>query len=194
MDPLKNLLTFIKLKDNEDERCEVRSHVLDHLDDYAPAFGVSIDTLRDALTSVDDDRALVKRLKSTIDSHKSKAREKKLTTKSSTAQASADALASVAYWEGEQLHFDLLSLLASALTKPGDLMVFDLGDEREVCIPMRLLIDLDRLERSDLTAYVTREALVVRWGANGRMRLISKPEPSASRIIFTAPARSSVAA
>jgi hypothetical protein len=109
------------------------------------------------------------------------------------AQAAAETLASRATWEGDRARIDIVSLLASALTKRQDLLVFT-TDDFTVAVYQATLFDLARLRRRDLTGFVDSNGLHIRWKTGG-MNLRPKTDPQAGRIVLSvSPKTAAVAA
>ena len=189
---LRDLRRFVLAKDNDDERHEVRSYILENADSIASAFGVTTEAIKLGLDRVEDDAALARRLLTEIKRAQADGRQRRTEDRANTAQTSADVLASVARWHGDAAHFDLLSVLASVLTRSQDLLVFT-SDAFTVAIFMAPLIKLARLDRTDLTAFVDAKGLHVRW-AHGGINLRPQTDPSADRVTFPLPARLAIAA
>lgn len=193
MDALKTFLRFIATRETDDDRAAVRSYAFNNAETLAASMNVSPETFRESLMLVDDDNELIRQLRTTIERQRTKSRARRNAERINMAQSSASLLASVGKWIGEELHFDLISVLGACVTNPRDLLVF-VGEEFEVAIPMRVLIGLDRLDRWDLRAYVDAEGLHVRWGDRGALNFASRPDPWAIRITFPLPVRSNIAA
>ena len=184
MHSLKAFLRFVQLKDH-DEGSRILRYSWEHARLLAPKFGVTVEAFCLALLASDDEREPVSRW--TYESDRRRSR------RLHGAQASADALGTFAFWKHGCAHFDLVSAIASVITRPQDLLVF-IGERGfEVCVPMRILIGLERLRRNDLTAYVDREGLHLRW-CGGSLLIESKPDRGATRIYFPLPSRKPVAA
>jgi hypothetical protein len=119
-------------------------------------------------------------------------RERQTSARARAAQASAETLATFTRWDGDVAHTDILSTLASTVTRPQDLLVF-VTDSFEVAIRMQTLIKLSRLERIDLTAFVDAQGLHVRWTGGG-LNLRPLVDRLAARVTFPLPARVATAA
>ena len=193
MDALKTFLRFIATRETDDDRAEVRSYAFNHAERIAAAMNVSPETFRESLMLVDDNDELIRQLRRTIERSRTKARIRRNFELIKRAQSSANLLASATTWIGGEAHFDLMSAIGSCVTSPKDLLVF-VGEEFEVRIPMRILIGLERLDRSDLRGHVTREGLCVRWEETGSMIFRSQEIAWAIRIEFPLPVRTNIAA
>jgi hypothetical protein len=185
MDPLKTLLNFIREKDDDNERAELRRYLFDHPRRFVEVYGVDCAAFRLAIVQVEGEREQVL---------KSRRRERLSSAQFEVAQRAACEIAETAFWSDELLCVDLGSLLETAITDPTDLLVFVLDADESISIPMRLLIGLQSLGLNELLAFVTPLGLHVCWRETGRLNFRSEPDRWAKRIIFTAPARSAVAA
>lgn len=189
---LRDLRRFVLAKDNDDERHEIRSYVLENVDTIASAFGVTGEAIKNGLDKVEDDAALARRLITEVKRIDASGREQRVERRAQAAQSSAEVLAGVARWNGDAAHFDLISVLASVLTRPQDLLVFT-ADAFTVAIFMAPLMNLSRLDRTDLTAFVDAKGLHIRWERGG-LNLRPQTDPSAERVTFPLPAPVSIAA
>ncbi len=189
---LRDLRRFVLAKDNDDERHEIRSYVVEHIDSIATAFGVTIEAIGLGLDKEEDDAALARRLLAEVKRLQASGRELRVERRAQASQSSAEVLASVALWNGDAAHFDLISVLASVLTRPQDLLVFT-SDAFTVAIFMAPLMNLSRLDRTDLTAFVDAKGLHIRWERGG-LNLRPQTDPSADRVTFPLPARVAIAA
>jgi len=187
MKALRDLRRFILAKCNSEEQHEIREYVHENVYDLARDFCVTTSSIVTALENVQDDAALAVRLLETIRRSEAMQRDLRKANRAKAAQASADALASMARWDGEKVHLDMASLLASTLTKRDDLLVFGCG-EFTVAVYQAPLFDLAKLRRRDLTAFVDAEALHVRWKTGG-LKLRSQADAHAERIVMSLPAR-----
>lgn len=192
MKALRDLRKFIIAKSNAVEQSEIREYVAEHLFDLARAFCVSTETIIRALDNVPDDVALAVRMLETIRKTEALQRDIKKTGRATAAQASADALASMVKWHGEEAHLDMVSLLSSCLTKRNDLIVFT-TDSFTVGIYMSPLFDLAKLKKRDLTAFVDARGLHIRWPSGG-LNLRPQVDAHADRIVMALPARASAVA
>lgn len=189
MKALRDLKKFVLIKCAEGHERDVREYVISNLDSLARAFHVSAETIMTSVESTHDDRALAERLLETIlraETILSKARKER---RASAAQASAATLASTVRWQGEKALVDMLCLLASALTRRQDMLVFT-GDDFTVSIPMAPLLDLSKLARAriDLTGFVDRDGIHLRWKTGG-LNLRSQEDPKAEKVIVHLPPR-----
>ncbi len=195
MKNLRELQRYVSIQHRDERDDEVRAFMSENAELVAGLFGVPVTTIENAIATLPDDADLVRKTLNTIKSKIEKTREAKAENRVSTAQASATALGSVAYWIDDQAHFDLQSVLASCLTKPKELLVFSSPDGFEVVISMAPMIALGRLERDDMTAYVDRHGVHVRWLPKGALNFVHQlhPEP-APRVIISLPAQFACAA
>lgn len=189
MRALRDLRKFILVKCAEGNEKEVRAYVTDNLDTIAYAFMVPAETIMGALESVQDDRVLAERFLETIMKSEMVLRKARKQRRAKVAQESADILATSVKWSGDKASVDMPSLLAAALTRRQDVIVFT-GDDFTVSIPMALLLDLSRIARvrADLTGYVDRNGLHLRWKSGG-LNLRSQENPKAEKIIVHLPPR-----
>lgn len=192
MKALRNLRRFIIAKSNADEQHEVREYVKENLHELARAFCVTTGTIEAALENVPDDAALSVRMLETIRKAEELQRDIKKSGRATAAQATADALASMVTWHGEEAHFDMASLLSSCLTKRNDLLVFT-TDSFTVSFYMSPLFDLKKLRKRDLTAFVDAKGLHVRWRTGG-LNLRPQVDAHAEKIVIALPARASAVA
>ncbi len=192
MKALTALRKFIIANSDSENQHEIRPYVRENLHDLARDFCVTTDTITKALESVPDDSALAVRMLETI--RKSEATQRALNKEARTraAQASADALASMAVWDGDRVQIDVLSLLSSVLTKRQDLLVFT-TDDFTVSVYQAPLFDLAKLKRRDLTAFVDARGVHISWKTGG-LNLRTQGDPEAERIVMSVSKASSVAA
>lgn len=189
MKTLRDLRKFILAKSNADEQHEIREYVRDNIHEIARAFCVTTGTIETALENVPDDRALSVRVLETIRQAEALLRDTKKKGRATAAQASADALASMAVWKGETVHVDIMSLLSSVLTKRTDLLVFTC-EAFTTSVYMSPLYDLAKLRKRDLTAFVDAKGVHIRWaGGKGGLNLCSQIDREADRIVMSLPAR-----
>lgn len=189
MKALRDLRKFILFKSAEGAQAEVRAYVIQNIDSLAKAFCVPATTIMDAVEGVHDDNALACKMLETIMRAEHIQRKTRRDRRARSAQTSADVLAKTVRWEGERAIIDMPSLLSSALTRRDDLFVF-LGEDFSVAISQAPLLDLAKLQRArvDLTGFVDREGLHLRWKTGG-LNLLPQRETSlkADRIIFCLP-------
>ncbi len=184
---LKHLQNFIRAKDNDDERSEIRAYAIEQAETLAEAFGVSVRSFMSGVAFMGNDAKLAKRLLAEIKRMAGDERTAKRLARTSTAQASADVLGSAARWESGVAHVDVVSLVASALTSPRDLLVFEAAAfDAPVAIPMAPLFDLARLERADFSAFVDRFGLHIRWSTGG-LNFLSVVDDRAERVTVNLP-------
>lgn len=197
MKALRDLRKFILLKSAEGNQAEVHAYVIQNIDSLAKAFCVPATTIMDCVQGVHDHNALACKLLETIMRAEYVLRKTRRDNRARSAQTSADVLAKTVRWEGERAILDMPSLLSSALTRRDDLFVF-LGEDFSVAISQAPLLDLAKLQRvrADLTGFVDREGLHLRWKTGG-LNLLPQRETSlkADRILFCLPPmRATVAA
>lgn len=189
MKAFRDLRKFILLKSAEGAQAEVRAYVFENIDSLAKAFCVPATTIMDCVQGVHDDNALACKLLETIMRAEYVLRKTRRDNRARSAQTSADVLAKTVRWEGERAILDMPSLLSSALTRRDDLFVF-LGEDFSVAISQAPLLDLAKLQRvrADLTGFVDREGLHLRWKTGG-LNLLPQRETSlkADRIMFFLP-------
>lgn len=190
---LQGLARFVRAKDVDGEREEIRAYVLANAADLAEAFGISEDTFRAGIERVDDDARLAARLLAEVKRAAKENRTARAAERVRTAQESADTLGSFASWAGDAAHVDVVSLLASVLTSRADSIVF-MADAFTVSIPMDRLFDLARLERFDLLAWVDAKGLHVRWASGGLNFRTVKPDPKGATIYVHLPPRAAARA
>lgn len=181
---LRALRRFIEAKQDEAERHEIRSYVLDNLDELADSFGASSLAITDKIATITDEdlpRLLLKEIKRV----EATGRGMRAQCRAEAAQKSADLLGGTAHWTGDIAIIDIIALLATTLTRRSDQLVFTC-DAFTVAIPMARLFDLSGLRRGDLTAYVDAKGLHVRWRTGG-LNLRSTNEVRAPMIIVSLP-------
>ena len=102
MKALNDLRRFILAKSNSDEVHEVREYVQENIGELARAFCVTTGTIQGALDNTPDDSSLACRLLETIRKSEALQRDRRKEQRAKAAQASADALASMARWEEDK--------------------------------------------------------------------------------------------
>lgn len=163
---LRDLKRFVVAHDNEGERHEIREYFLTHMAALAPAFGMSEHDARCSIATVSDDAKLAASALVSIQIAVTKGNEAAREALTTNAQASADVIGSMAEWrDGDSATVDILSLLASALTRD-DFLVFAC-DAFAVSVSMLRLQALAKLERMDLSATVDANGLHIRWSTGG---------------------------
>lgn len=192
MKALRNLRKFVLAKCNAEEQHEIREYVHENLHELARDFCVTTSTIITALENVSDDAALAVRLLETIRRAEAMQRDLRKNNRSKAAQASADALASMAKWQDGKVYVDLVSLLSSALTQRNHLMVFT-ADDFSVGVYMSPLFDLAKLRKRDLTAFVDAQGLHIRWRTGG-LNLRPQTDNDVDRIVMSLPARGAAVA
>ena len=112
------------------------------------------------------------------------------------AQGSAEAQASAVVWRGEQAHIDMASLFASALTRRDDMLVFAFDDDTTVAVHQAPLLDLAKIARvrDDLSGWVDRDGLHLRWGRAGGLNLRPQHDADARKVILRLPAKAAARA
>jgi hypothetical protein len=196
MKTLRDLRRFILAKSTEGNQAEIRAHVSDNLDAVASAFHVSAETIVGALESVYDDAALATQLLETIRRAEVVLREHRRDSRTRSAQASAEALATAVQWQGDRAHVDMPSLFASALTRRDDLLVFTCEDVFTVGVYMAPLLDLAKIHRvqGGVSGWVDAEGLHLRWGRAGGLHLRPQEDADAAKVILALPSPASVIA
>lgn len=186
MRALRELRRFILIKSAEGNTHEVRLYIGENVESLARAFHVPVRVLIDAVQGVKDDDALATKFLETIVRAESLLRTKRKENRARSAQESAQNIGAMARWDGEKVWVDILSLLASALTRRNDVMVFS-GDGFSIGVHQSVLFDLARLKRRDLTAFVDAEGLHVRWSSGG-LNLYPQSGPKAEKVVVPLPA------
>jgi hypothetical protein len=191
---LQDLKRFIASKNNEDERAEIRAYVNDNADDLARAFAVTREKFLAAVAKEEDDEKLANALLGSIKQAQCDGRAAKVEARNVSAQQSADVLGSAVRWEGNAASVDVVSLLASVLTRRGDVLVFA-SDAFTVAVYMDPLLALAKLERADLTGFVDAEGFHLRWSSGkGGINLRPKQvDREAVQVFVNLPAGSCVA-
>ncbi len=162
---------------------QLRPYVRENVAELAAAFGVAPEALLTALDAQADDAALAALLRKRIQQTLAGARASKKEARALAAQAAADAISASVTWDGDRASLDIETLLATALTKRGDLIVFAC-DAATVEIPQAKLLDIAKLKLGGLSGFVDAEGLHVRWSRGG-LNLRSHPDPSAERIVLS---------
>lgn len=192
MKALRNLRRFILAKCNSEEQAEIREYVHENLHELARDFCVTTSTIVTSLENISDDAALAVRLLETIRRAEAMQRDLRKNNRSKAAQASADALASMAKWQDGKAYVDITSLLSAALTQRNHLMVFT-ADEFSIAVYQSPLFDLAKLKKKNLTAFVDAHGLHIRWPSGG-LNLRPQTDNDVERIVMSLPARGSAVA
>ena len=196
MKALRDLRRFILCKSAEGAHAEVRCYVVENLDALARAFHVPADTIMSAVEGERDDSALCTKLLETLRRSEAILRDDRRERRMRAAQASAEALASAVLWKGDQAHIDMASLFASALTRRDDMLVFAFDDDGTVAIYQAPLLDLAKIARvrDDLSGWVDRQGLHLRWGKAGGINLRPQEDADARKVIVRLPAKAAARA
>lgn len=192
MRALRELRRFILVKSSEGAPSEIRHYIVENVETLARSFYVPTRLIIDAVQGVKDDGALATKFLETIVRAEALLRQNRKERREEAAHSSAAAIGSVAQWDGEKVTVDIMSLLASALTRRNDLMVFAC-DGLEIGVNQSVLFDLARLKRRDLSAFVDAEGLHVRWPSGG-LNLYPQTNPKAERVVVPLPSVSMVVA
>jgi hypothetical protein len=182
---LDYLARLLRVRENDRD---VREYVMHHAADLSEAFGTTEENFCAAITSIKDDAQLVRRLATEVQRAHRERRGLRVQQRATAAQLSADVLAGAACWEGDRAYVDVLSLVSACLTREKDSLVFACN-EFSISIPQERLFKLARLERYDLTGFIDREGLHVRWSTGG-LNFRPRDEGKASKVVFNLPARS----
>jgi hypothetical protein len=198
MKALRDLRRFILIKSAEGNPAEVRAYVTENIDTLASAFRIPAETLMQSLADIRDDGVLAVRLLESAIGAETLHRQAREVTRLVDAQQSADALAAAIEWKGNAAHLDMISLLASVLTRRQDSLVFT-GEDFTVAVSQAALLDLAKIARvrADLTGFVDAQGLHLRWKSGALNLYAQKPEPHARkviRVIVNLPPRAAVAA
>jgi hypothetical protein len=186
MRALRELRRFILVKSSEGNQAEIRVFIGENVGAIARDFHVPVRVIIDAVQGVRSDEALATKFLETIARAETLLRQKRKENRARSAQASAEAIGSMAQWDGSKAKVDILSLLASAITRRNDLMVFAF-DGGSVAVRQSVLFDLARLKRADLTAFVDSQGLHVVWKSGG-LNLYPQSDPTAERVVVPLPA------
>jgi len=160
---------------------EVRLYIGEHLVELAHDLGVTTEVVNRTL-AVCDDAALAATMLDIVKKVQATQRTDRRQGRARAAQAAADTLASRATWEGERVEIDLPALLSTALTKRADLLVFT-SEDFTVSVYQGPLLDLKKVKRGNLTAFLDSEGLHVRWKTGG-LNFRSRLDPSADGIVI----------
>ena len=191
MNTLLALRRVVLANRDPENASEVRSYIKEHVDELAHDLGVTPETITKMLARGEDDSVLATKMLGIAKKAEAAQRASKKLGRVRAAQAAAETLASRATWEGDRARIDIVSLLASVLTKREDLLVFA-SDDFTVTVSQAILLDLARLRRRDLTGYVDATGLHVRWPTGG-LNVRPKTDPQAGRIVLSL-SRAAVAA
>ncbi|MEI9941996.1 MAG: hypothetical protein WDO69_32685 [Pseudomonadota bacterium] len=192
MKALNHLRRFIIAKSNAKEQHEIREYVKENISELARGFCVTTGIIQTALDNVPDDSSLACRFLETIRRSGALQRDRRKEARAKAAQASVNALATMARWEGDRAHVDILSVLASTLTKRNDLLVFTC-DDFTVGVYQAPLFDITKLKKPDLTAFVDAKGLHIRWKTGG-VNLFPQIDAEADRIVMSLPSKVATAA
>ncbi len=189
MKALRELRRFILAKCTEGNQAEVRAYVIENIDSLARAFHVPVETIMTAVEGLSDDRALAERLLETAMRTETLIRKTRKETRERSAQASAEMLAQSVRWLGDRAHVDMPSLLASCLTRRQDMLVFHCEDVFTVRVYMAPLMDLAKVARArcDLSGYVDRIGLHLRWRTGGLSLRCQDDDGKAEQILLHLP-------
>jgi hypothetical protein len=196
MKALRDLRRFILCKSAEGNHAEVRCYMIENLDALARAFHGPAETIMGAVEGEREDSALYAKLLETLRRSEAILRDDRRERRMRAAQASAEALASAVVWRGEQAHIDMPSLFASALTRRDDMLVFAFDDDTTVAVFQSPLLDLAKIARvrEDLSAWVDRQGLHLRWGKAGGINLRPQEDAEARKVIMRLPAKAAARA
>lgn len=195
MKALRDLRKFILIKSAEGRQKEVRDFIAANLQRLALAFRVPAQTLIDAIEVTQNDEVLAYRMLEAVIRAEGFVRKQRREKRMLAAQESAHVLARAVTWRGDRAIVDMPALLASTLTGRNDLLVFTCGEDFTVSVYMALLLDLAKVSRAriDLTGWVDRHGLHLRWRTGG-LNLRSQNDEKASRIVLLLPPMPSVVA
>lgn len=186
MRALRELRRFILVKSAEGNESEIRCYIIEHVESLARSFHVPVRVIIDAVQGVKEDHSLATKFLETIVRAEGLLRQKRKEDRGRSAQASAEAIGSMAEWDGSRAKVDILSLLSSALTRRNDLMVFAF-DGGSIGVHQSVLFDLAKLKRADLSAFVDSDGLHVRWRTGG-LNLYPQSDPRAEKVVVPLPA------
>ncbi len=192
MRALRELRRFILVKSAEGNQAEIRHYIVENVESIARSFHVPVRVIIDAVQGVKDDHSLATKFLETIVRAEGLLRQKRKEDRSRSAHASAAAIGSMAEWNGARAKVDILSLLATALTRRNDMMVFAF-DGGSIGVHQSVLFDLARLKRRDLSAFVDSGGLHVRWSTGG-LNLYPQSDTKAETVVVPLPAMPMVVA
>ena len=194
MKALREFRRFILIKLAEGHPGEVRSYIIDNIARLAVVFGVPAECIVQGTELTKNDRLLATRYLEIVIRAEIMLRQSREERRARAAQESADILAATTKWKGNRAHLDMVSLLSSALTRRQDMLVFTC-DGFTTAIPMALLLDLSRIARvrNDLTGFVDRDGLHLRWRTGG-LHLRSHTDARAAKVIVSLPPKPAVVA
>jgi hypothetical protein len=195
MKELRDLRRFVLAKSAEGSHAEVRSHIVENVHSLARAFRVSVDTLTNAVESEKDDGVLCSKLLETLRRSEAVLRDAHRSSRLHTAQASANVLASAVTWKDDKAYIDIPSVFASTLTRRDDLLVFTC-EAFTVAVYQAPLLDLAKIARvrKDVSGWVDRDGLHLRWGHAGAINLRPQQDPEAAKVVVTLPKAAAIAA
>ena len=188
MKTLRDLRRFILAKSAEGNQAEVRSYLVDNVQEVARVFHVSAETILSAVESERDDATLAYKLLETLRRTEASVRKCQRVSRRRSAQASADVLSSAIQWKDDRALVDLPALLSSALTRRDDLLVFTC-EAFTVAVHMAPLLDLAKIHRvrGDLSGWVDAQGLHLRWGRGGGLNLRHQEDADAARVTLHLP-------
>jgi hypothetical protein len=181
MRALDQLARFIRAKDTDDERHEIRGYVQENSRQLAEEFSISEDALRSGIEREADDARLARRLLAEVDRTRREGRTAKTAERMRKAQEAADAVGATARCREDCWEIDLGTLLACAVTDRSHVLVFT-ADGFTVGTRMRPLFQFRQLRRRDAWAFVDAKGFHIRWGLAGGLNLPPCVEPNASKI------------
>jgi hypothetical protein len=196
MKALRDLRRFILCKSAEGAHAEVRAYVTENLDTLARAFHVPVETLMNAVEGERDGGSVCTKLLETLRQSEAILRHDRRERRMRAAQASAEALASAVVWRGERAYVDMPSLLASALTRRDDMLAFAFDDDTTVAVYQSPLLDLAKIARvrDDLSGWVDRDGLHLRWGRAGGLNLRPQEDADARKVMLCLTAKAAARA
>ncbi len=187
MDLLGKVLSYIGSRDHE-ERVLLRTHAFLEADHFATLLRIGRAEFLDALMQVepeDEDASLMRQF---VRVCTAKPWEWEHPDKRYLAMAAANEVGRRARWRRDRAHFSFQRVISTVITDATDLLVFE-AEDFSVSVPMRVLIQLGSLGRSDLRACVSASGLEVKWGMQGSFLFPSAPEPCTAQIVLPLPAR-----
>lgn len=186
MQPLRRLKCCIL--DSEGNAEAIRAAALERAGETARALGMAEDTFRQWVEDLPGDEVGSRLLLDIAEAY-SRTRATRRSLRLARAQASADVLGQAARWEGDRCLVDVVSLLASALTRPADVLVFECTPwPSPVALGMDVLFEIARLERADFWAWVDPQGLHIRW-ATGGLNLHPSSRPNRDTVTVHLPAQ-----
>ena len=182
MNSLTAMRRCILINRDPENVVEIRAYIEEHVVELADDLGVTPETITSELETVTDDAVLATKMLVAVKKAEASQRDLKRDGRAKSAQAAAEKLASRATWDWDRVQLDLPALLASALTKRADLLVF-ICEDFTVSVPQAILFDLAKVKLRGLSGFVDAEGLHIRWKTGG-LNLRPHVDPHADHIVL----------